>query len=375
MNILWFFDKQLDVSTSKSARIEIIRYLQKDHEVFLVTGYRYSKMQFEELRNEIVYLDSSNLPFINRFLFYREQIKQFPVLLQKYQPDVILFNTMNLNLMRKAVNYKSDYNCKLFLDIRTLPVSSNQIRNNIDYYLFSRSIKYAARKLQGISYITPGMAKYCKQHYSLPAHPSTIWSSGVNLEKFVPFDSIDSDKTLKLIYHGTLARNRGLDELIRAIARIKELDITVNFIGEGDGVSELKELTNNLGLHSKVKFLGVKPFKEMPIHINNADIGVLPFPDYAGWNTSSPIKLFEYLACAKPVILTKIPAHLNVLDDKEFAFWAQDSSPENLSKAILNAYNAKSLFSSLGKKAREFVSSTFSWKQQAQKLEDFIIIN
>ena len=102
-------------------------------------------------------------------------------------------------------------------------------------------------------------------------------------------------------------------------------------------VPELKDLSYKLRLENKVNFHTPVSHKEVPKYINRSDAGILPFPDWPGWNTSSFLKLLEYLACGKPVIATRIPAHTSVLDGRNFAFWALTSSPESIAAAIEKA--------------------------------------
>jgi glycosyltransferase involved in cell wall biosynthesis len=100
-------------------------------------------------------------------------------------------------------------------------------------------------------------------------------------------------------------------------------------------------------------------------------VGILPFQDWHGWNVSSPIKLFEYLACGKPVVVTDIPAHRNVLKDAEFAFWARQSSPEHIAGAIRQAYERRKDFGHMASNARQFVMGEYTWERQAEKLKLF----
>ena len=146
------------------------------------------------------------------------------------------------------------------------------------------------------------------------------------------------------MYHGAISNKRGIRSAIIAIKMLKDYDIEFNIVGDGTDLKKNENFVRRLGLADKVNFLGRIPFKQIPIYLNKMDEGILPFPDYEGWNTSSPIKLFEYLASGRPVIVTKIPAHVKVLENKEFAFWADSSDPESISKAILEAYKNKGSF-------------------------------
>jgi len=354
--------------------IEIIKYLQENNEVNLVTGYRDNKIQFDELNNKINYIESPRIPFLNRFVSYYNQIKNLKEYIKKCKPEILLFNTTNFLLLKKANNLKEKYRYRTFLDIRTLPVSSANFRNSLNYFLFKKSLKIASRDFDGISYITEEMKNYCQKKFDLPKHKSVVWTSGVDINLFKPGDDEDDKKTFRLIHHGSIVDNRGLDKVIKALNLLRNYDIELFLLGSGNGVAELKGLASKLKLEEKVIFHTRIPYKEVPRFINKADAGILPFQDWPGWNTSSPIKLFEYLACGKPVIVTSIPAHINVLQGKDFVFWAKKSSPDELARAIKEAYAKRKQLKRKVQEAREFVIKNYTWEKQTKKFEKFINI-
>lgn len=354
--------------------LETLKYFQMDHDIHLVTGYRSEQLQFTNILNDIIYVKSPNIPLLNLTTRFYRQSRALSSFAETYKPDVILINSDNPLLLKSALNKKSFYGYKIYYDIRTLPVASGKLINMLSSYLFGKSIRFATANFDGVSYITKEMEKYCKKKFNLPAHDSAIWTSGVNTEMFKPDyrKSIQED-TLNILYHGTIADNRNLDNLIRAIGRIPRNNITLTLLGNGNGKMQLERMVQKLGVQSRVNFVDPVPYTKVPGYINNADIGILPFQDWPGWNTSSPIKLFEYLACGKPVIVTRIPAHTHVLEGKEFAVWADGSTPDALAAAMLNAYYRKNYLHQISQKARKFVEEKYTWEKQAQYFEKFLV--
>jgi glycosyltransferase involved in cell wall biosynthesis len=372
MNILWFLDKQFDASLDVITWLETSKYLQRNNNIFLIVGFKKSRLQFPELRNNIIYLHSLKIRYLKRIGFYWNQIKNFKCFVLKYQPTTIVFNTNNVLLLIMAARLGKRYAFRYFFDVRTLPVSSNKFQNFISELMFKYALIIAARFFEGITYITEEIRDYCKHKYSLPDHESEIWESGVDINRFKPENTDSSKNSFKIVYHGSISLNRGLQNAVKALALIKNRYIELSFLGEGDGLNELKRLSMELGLERRIVFYDSVPYGDVPKYILAADVGILPFPDWPGWNTSSPIKLFEYLSCGKPVIVTRIPAHTNVLKGSDFAFWAESSSPEAIASAIVKAFNSKDKFEAIGAKARQLVVEKYSWESQAQRLEEFL---
>jgi len=372
MRILWFVDILFDVNLDRVTWIEMVRVLQRNHDVHIISRYRKNKIQVGALKNRIQYIDSSGIPFVNRFIIYWKQARSFEDFIQKLNPDVVVFDSNNFFLLKKAARLEKKYGYKTVLDVRTIPVSAYKVKYKMESYLFRKSLEFASRELHGISYITREMREYCGKEFDLEEHCSGAWTSGVDIHHFTPRERKEEKKTFTLIYHGNITLNRGLDHLIRAAVLLEKDNIRIELLGSGNGLEDLKNLASRLGLERQVIFKPPVPYSQVPDHIQKADVGVLPFPDWPGWNTSSPIKLFEYLSCAKPVVATRIPAHLNVLQGREFVFWAEKSDPEELARAIRKAYEKREEFGKITKKAREFVKVHYTWKKQAKRLETFL---
>lgn len=370
--LLWVVEKQFDAAPDKATWLEMAANLQSRYDILLLTGYRTVRFQTDMMGNNISYYRSSRVPVINRFVTYCSQLLSFRSLVKSWMPEVILFNTSNPLLVRYAALLKRSTNIKLIFDIRTLPVATGELSRYLDERLFGGNIKFAAHHFDGITYITKELQRFCSDVYRLPSHRNTVWTSGVNPAIFKQNDYNGDDKSLRILYHGSIAAKRRLDNAVRALMHLRDIDVRLELLGKGDAVGELKKLVKALNLGDRVRFSDSIAYWEVPVWINKGDIGILPFPDWPGWNTSSPIKLFEYLACAKPVIVSDIPAHRNVLQDKDFAFWAGDGSPEAVAAAIRKAYESMGQFRSLGQKAREFVTKEYTWEHQAKNLVDFI---
>ena len=143
-------------------------------------------------------------------------------------------------------------------------------------------------------------------------------------------------------------------------------------LGKGLGSEKMIELVEQLDLKEFVQFHDPVAYEKIPDHIARADVGIIPLPDELCWQVSSPLKLFEYLAMAKPVILSPIEAHSSILNGCPAAIFLKSTSPKDISEGILAAYARRASFKQIGMKGREFVLDRFTWDIQARNLEIFI---
>ena len=371
VRILWLTDNEFDTQRYTSRLVEVITHLQKSCDVQLVTSYAHQKVQPAEFHNKIIYYDMAKLPYVKAVTRYLAQCRTFGTVVKTFRPDVVIFNALNPILMRYAASLRRKHDMKFIYDVRTFSVSHRAYRNRIFDRLLASCLRYSAKHLDGITYITDAMRQYCVKKYKLHEHPSTIWTSGVNPELFWPSKAASASHGLTILHHGTIARKRNIESVINALSLIKDIDVRLVLLGDGDGLQRLMQLVEHLGLDKQVSFEKPVDYKEVANRISSCDVGILPFNDWDGWNVCSPIKLFEYLACGKPVIVTNITAHRNVLQDSPFAFWANQGSPEDIAEAIRQVHDRRNDLAHLGSKARKLILANHTWARQADKLKLF----
>ena len=103
-------------------------------------------------------------------------------------------------------------------------------------------------------------------------------------------------------FTGSLFPYQGVDLLIRAAPAILARDPAILFLIVGDGprLRESMDLVKESEVAGSFHFTGRVPYQKVPLYINAADLCVAPKkPILSGY---SPLKLYEYMACGKPVI-------------------------------------------------------------------------
>jgi glycosyltransferase involved in cell wall biosynthesis len=145
----------------------------------------------------------------------------------------------------------------------------------------------------------------------------------------------------KLLYHGTILKRYGIQDLIRAMnllqGRIPELHLEV--IGQGEYLKSLNNLVNDIGMRDRIHFKGFLPFRQIPEAIANADIGIVPLVLNEHTNLTIPTKLFEYVAMKIPVIATRTQAMENIFDDNCIMYF-ESSDVDQLADCILELYHS-----------------------------------
>lgn len=147
------------------------------------------------------------------------------------------------------------------------------------------------------------------------------------------------------------------DPLVRALDR---------FYGgtEGDDYQEyLDALIRKLNLGDKVRFVGKVPHKELPDWYRAARVVVNP-----SLSESFGISVVEGMACAKPVVGTRVGGMLETIVDGETGRSVEPERPDLLADAILSLLQNPQLASAMGMKGRQRVAERFTWRARADRL-------
>jgi len=368
--LLWAAFKLIDKSENRIVLLKMLELLNRRFEARLIAGYCKNQIPINIAGYPVRYYDRhGRFPFkwIRAWFSQPRVIREVS---DEFQPE-ILFVTHGTpsRMMEYCQKLAQKHGAKVVFDVRTLPTTDS---NSPAFKVFEKRLRYACERYDGVTYITDEIRRYCVERYKLPNHRSAVWTSGVDADYFTPaVGESGASGRFRLLYHGgAISVSRGLDKLIQAIDLVRDLGVHLTLVGS---LREPKaiEWIEKLNLQDCVSLVDTIPHKKIPQQIQACDAGILPFPDCDIWNTSSPIKLFEYMSCEKPVIVTDIPAHANVLKDSPFAFFCKNSTPSELAVGIRAAHAKKTDFKALGVLARKQVQKRHTWEIQAEGLGDF----
>jgi len=176
------------------------------------------------------------------------------------------------------------------------------------------------------------------------------------------------DEEFDVIYVGRLISHKNVDMLIRAIsiAREKIPNIRCGIIGDGPNMSELRALSNELGLDKNVMFSGfIESDEEVYARMKSSKVFVLP-----STREGFPNTILEANSCGLPAIIVRHEknAGVGVVEDGCNGFILNLSSEEIAEKIVYLLQNEKEL-NDLGRTAVEFAES-YDWGVIVKRIED-----
>jgi glycosyltransferase involved in cell wall biosynthesis len=194
---------------------------------------------------------------------------------------------------------------------------------------------------------------------------------GVDLTVWNERGKIDSreDDEIRFIYLGRLSDWKGVQFLIPAFKAVAEQQprAMLHILGDGRERQSLEELTRNLNLSDRVKFVGWVSAEEGSRRLRSADVFVLPSLREVGG-----IVLLEAMAVGLPVITTNWggPA-IHVTDETGIRVNpdSQEGFVRGLSEAMLRLANSPELRRQMGQAGIQRVrGNLYDWNQKTDRL-------
>lgn len=228
--------------------------------------------------------------------------------------------------------------------------------------------------------VTEGIKRELVMNYGVKDEICRVIHNGVNINLFRPLSKAARRKRLGIKkeyfymgFVGSFKAWQGLETLIEAMKIVKDKGynkIKCFFIGDGNLMNKLKEMVSQYSLQKEIIFKGRVIHQNIPAYINSFDICYL---SKIGLRFGfSPLKLYEYLACARPVIASRVEGISEVVEAGNCGYLFDPDDVTSLVSSIIESYNARDKLSELGRNGRRFVEDKFSWQQVADKVQSVL---
>lgn len=196
----------------------------------------------------------------------------------------------------------------------------------------------------------------------------TVIQAGVDLRRFVPgAERRSTERTLHLVYHGRLDRNRGVLVLpmLHQKAKNAGLDVTLTLMGEGDALGALKRMAKG---SDDVHVLGRLPQDEVAHRLGTSHLGLLPMPEHRAWSLASPLKRSEYLASGLIVVGMDHEGHRLAGDAPFMHLFAKEDFHDGIIDLLNRMTRDPSIYVEGKRAARRYADDHLGWAQSVDAL-------
>ena len=277
------------------------------------------------------------IPGISRLLAFFAYFFMIGKIIRKYKIERIILYSAPTNGMQ-TLYWAKKY--KIPVHFRSLDVLHQVVPSKIlswPTYLMER---FVYKRASAITSAAPRLTKYVIEMGGNPQTTSYL-PSGSDLDIFYPqakdlelirkFGITNKDQVI--LFAGTLYNFSGLDVLVRFLIDNPKMRKNIKFLiaGHGEQSDLLKKMVQENDLSNIVFLTGFINYAELPKYINLADVCINPFATNKITDMISPGKIYQYMACEKPVIATRLPGLIDIFPDdggKNNIFYFDLNKPE-----------------------------------------------
>jgi glycosyltransferase involved in cell wall biosynthesis len=163
---------------------------------------------------------------------------------------------------------------------------------------------------------------------------------------------------------GSFARWHRPDLLIQAFGALAGdyPHVRLLLVGSGAMLPSAKRLAQDLGVSHRIVFTDKIPHRDIPEYIAAMDVGVMPASNVFG----SPVKVFEYMAMARPVVAPRYGPLEEVVDDGVNGFLFEPDSVAALAGSLRWLLDDPERCRCMGAVARQTVLVRHQWSHNAR---------
>lgn len=208
----------------------------------------------------------------------------------------------------------------------------------------------------------------------VPQGKCVVMPNGVDAERFTPRPV---DATLReslgipanhivIGFTGVLRPWHGLDLLVEAVGKMIKCDQRAFLLIVGDGPyrEHLENMLDQQGLKSRACITGRVPHEKVPDYVSLFDVAVSPRATFY----ASPMKVIEYMALGKPVVVPGTPNFLDIIDNRSEGITFEEGNAAALELALATFCQEPELREELGHRARKKVENRLNWRWNAKEV-------
>lgn len=362
--------------------IKICKSLQKaGHKVLVVARWKGESKQVENCYGLETYRACYRVPFIfsvpypNNYFWIRSLRSIF----EDFKPDVVIVREFFLvKAVRIALKHSK---ASIIIDMaENYPAAMKEWRK----YKLNPLFRFLIHNVKLIDFwekLSVEIADYiitvCEEQrerlseqYCFSHNKIQIIYNVPELEFFANVNRQQNPKPRIFLHNGYHTSEKPIDKFLEYFIEFGNTDEGFRFIiaGPGDCIPKLQSLANSRRAPNVV-FWGEYKFEELPIILQKADLGVIPYPANDFNNYTLHNKIFDYFACGIPVLVSDARPLKKLVEETNagVSIQIEKSKVQNFFKHI-DEYD----WVSMSQNALFWSKEKYNWSKEEKKLLEFI---
>jgi glycosyltransferase involved in cell wall biosynthesis len=203
-------------------------------------------------------------------------------------------------------------------------------------------------------------ARYFSETLGADSNRIAVVPVGAEEEVFTPHSNDSIIESLPtVLFYGSFLNLQGPEVIIEAARKYTGPPVHWKLAGEGPLLDECRKQASGL---ANVEFAPWLPYEELPDVIHQAEILLGIFGTSAKAGRVIPNKVYQALACGKPLVTRTSPAYpASFVDNNKLGIgWVAAGDPQQLADKISELLTNRAVIAEMGRQARQTYETHFS---------------
>ncbi len=233
--------------------------------------------------------------------------------------------------------------------------------------------KIAVKKMDGIITVCLEQNQRLISEYNYNSDKLCVVHNTPNIDQFPDYKTIFNNGKLVFGHHGFTTDEKSLVNFVKGFIKAYDNDknIELHIAGDGESITELKELASKSIASEKIIFTGKYEHNDLNKILNTYDVGILPYQLSNFNNFTIHNKIFDFFAFGLPVFVSKTNPFVRMINETNAGITVNCEDIEEISRNILlfkNQYDLKKM----GNNGRLAFINKYNWENDFNNLLNFL---
>ena len=362
-------------------KVTVVAGIPNYPEGVVYKGYEKSYKQPEYI-NGVKVIRCNNRPrkngILNLLLNYRSYYKKASVIINKLDEkfDIVYGYQMSpIMQMIPAIKYKKKHNVPFFMYVCDLwPESMRELGNkeiskkNIFYKYFLRMSRKVYSFADMIGTKCEEFIDYLEATCGIDRNKCKVIYEHAESNYLAVNEKPTDNGIIDFMYLGNIGHSSNCSLIVKATSKLSGKNFKVHFVGDGSELTNLKTLTEQMGLEDNIVFHGRKPQKDIIDYYNLCDVCLLTLSNTSIIGVTPPAKLTGYMAACRPIIASVDGAAKRIINAAGCGYVVDANDVDKFAEIMQNAIDNYNEFCCLGIKGRKYFLDHFTIKTHIDNL-------
>jgi len=226
----------------------------------------------------------------------------------------------------------------------------------------------------------------------VPEAAERLYKYGINPENIIVVSNTEDETTFRFkpedaeriilenyssrwaaSYIGGIGPHRGLDTVLNAVPYIVTAipNFLLLIVGANDyDYAVIQDYVRKINISTHVEVIGWQPFSKVNSYVMASNVCLVPHNNFEHTNTTVPHKLFQYMICKKPVLVSSCAPLARIIGDTKAGLIFEANNSQDFAKIILFMHDNPSLLVEMGENGQRAALGKYAWRNDAARLVD-----